>query len=117
MNSTPTILTLGHSRHPLERFIGLLEGAGATSVADVRSAPVSRFSPHFNKAALASSLAARDIDYMFLGKELGGRPELPAMYTHGVADYAKMAASPEFQHGIARLMDEAERGGVRGDVL
>jgi uncharacterized protein (DUF488 family) len=87
------ILTIGHSRHSLERFIASLEGAGATAVADVRSAPVSRFSPHFNKAALAASLAARSIDYIFLGKELGGRPARPELYSEGVADYGKMAAS------------------------
>ena len=107
-----SILTIGHSRHSLERFVALLEGAGATAVADVRSAPVSRFSPHFNKAALAASLGARDIDYVFLGKELGGRPEQKAMYTQGVADYEKMAASPDFHAGIARLTEEAERSRV-----
>jgi uncharacterized protein (DUF488 family) len=108
MSATP-ILTIGHSRHSLERFIALLEGAGATAVADVRSAPVSRFSPHFNKATLAAALAARRIDYIFLGKELGGRPEQPAMYTQGVADYEKMAATPTFQAGIARLMEAADQ--------
>ncbi len=108
MSFASTILTIGHSRHTLERFVSLLEGAGATAVADVRSAPVSRFSPHFNKAALAASLAARTIDYIFLGQELGGRPEQPALYTHGVADYEKMAATPNFHVGIARLMEAAE---------
>ena len=109
MNRSPAILTIGHSRHPLARFIGLLEGAGATAVADVRSAPVSRFSPHFNKAALAAALAARRIDYIFLGNKLGGRPGQPAMYTKGVADYGKMAASNEFRAGIALLTEAAGR--------
>jgi len=108
MDSVPTILTIGHSRHPLPRFIALLEGAGATAVADIRSAPVSRFSPHFNRSALAASLGARNIFYVFLGKELGGRPAQPAMYTEGVADYEKMAASPDFHAGLARLMEAAE---------
>jgi uncharacterized protein (DUF488 family) len=106
------ILTIGHSRHSLERFIALLEGAGATAVADVRSAPVSRFSPHFNKTALAAALTARSIDYIFLGQELGGRPEQKAMYTQGVADYEKMATTPNFQAGIARLMEAAEQNRV-----
>ena len=108
MDSIPAILTIGHSRHPLERFIALLEGAGATAIADIRSAPVSRFSSHFNKSALAASLGARNIFYVFLGKELGGRPEQPAMYTEDVADYEKMAASPDFHAGLARLMEAAE---------
>jgi uncharacterized protein (DUF488 family) len=106
------ILTIGHSRHALDRFIGLLEDAGATAVADVRSAPMSRFSPQFNKTALAASLAARDIAYIFLGKELGGRPDNTEMYTGGVADYEKMAASPAFHSGIDQLVAETERARV-----
>jgi uncharacterized protein (DUF488 family) len=70
---------------------------------------MSRFSPHFNKAAFAASLAARDVAYLFLGQALGGRPENPEMYTEGRADYAKMAASPEFREGLARLVEEAGR--------
>ncbi|HEX2448706.1 MAG TPA: DUF488 domain-containing protein [Methyloceanibacter sp.] len=106
------ILTIGHSRHSLGRFIELLEEAGATAVADVRSAPMSRFSPHFNKNALAVLLAEREIAYLFLGKELGGRPERPEMYTDGVADYEKMAASPKFQAGIARLIEAAQQNRI-----
>jgi uncharacterized protein (DUF488 family) len=109
LNGIATVLTIGHSRHPLERFIGLLESAGATAVADVRSAPVSRFSPQFNRAALAASLAERNIAYIFLGSELGGRPARPELFSEGVADYEKMAASEEFRAGIARLTAAAAR--------
>ena len=63
------ILTLGHSNHPLERFLGLLAEHGVTAVADVRSAPYSRFCPHFNRRALSSALEARGIQYLFLGRE------------------------------------------------
>ena len=42
------ILTIGHSNHTLERFLGLLARHRVTAVADVRSAPYSRFRPHFN---------------------------------------------------------------------
>jgi uncharacterized protein (DUF488 family) len=109
MDSTQIIFTIGHSRHPLERFIALLAAAQVTAVADMRSAPASRFSPQFNKNALAASLATHGIDYVFLGKELGGRPERPDMYTDGRADYGKMAASPEFRAGLAHLIEMAER--------
>jgi uncharacterized protein (DUF488 family) len=109
MDSAPSILTIGHSRHPIERFLSLLDAAQVTAIADVRSAPVSRFSPHFNKAALAAALAARGIAYAFLGKELGGRPDRTELYTEGVADYEKMAAALEFRAGMARLTQEAEQ--------
>jgi uncharacterized protein (DUF488 family) len=109
MGSKPTILTIGHSRHSLERFIELLEAAQVTAVADVRSAPASRFSPQFNKTALAASLEPRGIDYAFLGKELGGRPERDDLYTEGVANYEKMAAAPELRAGVAKLIELAEQ--------
>jgi uncharacterized protein (DUF488 family) len=103
------ILTIGHSRHSLERFLSLLERAQVTAVVDVRSAPVSRFSPHFNRNALAASLAGQRIDYAFLGRALGGRPAGEEMYTQGRADYEKMAASPGFRAGLAQLIGSAER--------
>ena len=112
MRSTPTILTIGHSRHTLERFLALLEAGQVTAVADVRSAPASRFSPQFNKNALAASLAAQNIGYVFLGKELGGRPEQAELYTQERADYEKMAASPDFRVGLVQLMEAAEQNRV-----
>ena len=108
MARTHPILTIGHSRHPLARFMSLLATAQVSVVADVRSAPVSRFSPHFNKNALAASLGGQGIDYVFLGQPLGGRPERPEMYTQGRVDYEKMAASPEFRAGLAQLIETAE---------
>jgi uncharacterized protein (DUF488 family) len=107
--SSPTIITIGHSRHPLERFLALLRQAQVQCVADVRSTPMSRFSPHFNKKALAASLEGQGIAYLFLGKELGGRPERPELYRDGVADYEKMATSAEFGAGLERLADAAKR--------
>jgi uncharacterized protein (DUF488 family) len=99
MTPTRPILTIGHSRHSWERFAKLLAGAGVETLADVRSAPRSRFSPHFNKDALAAALMARNVAYIFLGRELGGRPQDPEMYSSGVADYEKIAASPDFGAG------------------
>ncbi|MGD9501597.1 MAG: DUF488 family protein, partial [Methyloceanibacter sp.] len=49
MTPARPILTIGHSRHSWERFAALLEGAGVEIIADIRTAPRSRFSPHFNK--------------------------------------------------------------------
>src|SRR5262249_16204386 len=103
------ILTIGHSRHSWEQFTALLDGAGVEAIADIRSAPRSRFSPQFNKDAMAAALAARGIEYMFLGRGLGGRPQSQELYHDGVADYDKMAASPEFRLGLERLMEAAAR--------
>ena len=54
--TNPRIFTIGHSNHSLERFLALLSKHQVTAVADVRSAPYSRFRPHFNRDALAAAL-------------------------------------------------------------
>ena len=107
MTPTRPILTIGHSRHSWERFATLLAGAGVETLADVRSAPRSRFSPHFNKDVLAAALMARNVAYIFLGRELGGRPQDPEMYSSDVADYEKIAASPDFRRGLSQLKEAA----------
>ena len=50
------VLTVGHSTHPLAIFLALLQRHGVTAVADVRSAPYSRFNPQFNRETLAEGL-------------------------------------------------------------
>jgi len=100
----PPILTIGHSNHSFDRFLELLRGAGVEAVADVRTRPVSRFCPQYNKAALEEALRAAGISYVFLGKELGGRPSDPALYRDAVADFERMAESAAFADGLEQLM-------------
>ena len=68
------ILTIGHSTHPIEKVLDLLRLHAVTAVADVRSVPASRFTPHFNRDALKRSLADAGIKYVFLGQSLGRAP-------------------------------------------
>ncbi len=98
------ILTVGHSNHPIERFIGLLQPHGVTALADVRSTPYSRFNPQFRREKLQAALAAGGIQYVFLGAELGARSEDPAVYdTDGRVSYALLAKTDLFRRGIDRL--------------
>jgi uncharacterized protein (DUF488 family) len=102
------IYTLGHSRHAAERFLDLLEAQEISRLVDVRSHPVSRWAPHFAKAVLARLLAAQAIDYVYLGRELGGRPEDPAFYqADGSLDLERRSEAADFQAGIARLVELA----------
>ena len=66
------LFSIGHSNHSIEHFVSLLQGAGVTLLADVRSYPKSRYAPQFNREALEQSLPASGIGYLWLGKELGG---------------------------------------------
>ena len=98
------IYTVGHSNHPIERFIGLLQLHGITALADVRSTPYSRFNPQFRREKLQAALAVEGIHYVFLGAELGARSEDPAVYgADGRVSYALLAKTDLFRRGIARL--------------
>ena len=105
--SGSTVLTIGHSTHPVEAFIDLLERHGVTALADVRAAPYSRFNPQFNRETLAGSLDSRGIAYVFLGRELGGRSEDPAYYDDGRISYERLGRIPSFQNGIDRVTQGA----------
>lgn len=99
------IFTIGHCNHSLEEFIGLLQQHGITALADVRSHPHSRHYPQFNKSELEKSLINAGIRYVFLGAELGARPNNQDCYDPtGKVLYDRIAATPEFAQGIQRLL-------------
>ena len=97
------LLTIGHSNLAADPFMGLLANAGVTAIADVRSVPFSRRYPWFSAKTLAARLQGAGIDYLLLGEILGGRPRDPGLYRHGVADYEKMAATPQFKAGLDQV--------------
>ncbi|MBD1814520.1 DUF488 domain-containing protein [Microcoleus vaginatus DQ-U2] len=102
------LFTIGHSNLSIEAFVLLLQQHGITAVADVRSHPFSRYLPHFNKSDITASLSSAGIQYVFLGKELGARPEDLSCYdTSGKALYDRIAATPLFSQGIQRLLKGA----------
>ena len=104
----PRVLTVGHSNHPLETFVALLRQHGVTTLADVRSAPYSRFNPHFNRKSLDAALQAHGVAYLFLGQALGGRPEDPSCYEKGRVRYDRLARTPLYREGIERVIETAE---------
>src|SRR5215471_860814 len=103
------VFTIGHSTHLWERFIALLRSANITAIADVRTSPYSRHYPHFNRDDLREELRLDGISYVFLGKELGGRPSEHRFYCDGVADYEKMAQTAEFSKGLDRIIEGAKK--------
>jgi uncharacterized protein (DUF488 family) len=103
------VLTIGHSNHLLERLIELLHQQGVSAVADVRSYPASRQNPQFDRDQLRQALRKAKIAYVFLGKELGGRPNDPSCYERGRVQYARVAKTPVFREGLRRVMRGANR--------
>lgn len=99
------VFSIGHSNHPLDVFLKLLAAIGIDTLADVRSAPYSRFNPHFNRKALSAALEARSIRYLYFGRELGGRPDDPTCFEDGRVSYERVARTARFADGLERLID------------
>ena len=107
-----TIWTIGHSTHPINEFINLLQVFKIEQLADIRLLPGSNRYPQFNKEALEASLHRNNIRYCHL-KELGGRrkPHKDSKNTawrvaafKGYADYME---TTEFAKAIAVLEETA----------
>ena len=77
-------------------------------IADVRSSPYSKYSPHFNKDLLDSALRNANIDYVFLGRELGAQRSEDGCYIDGQAKYDRIAHLSTFRHGLERVLQGAE---------
>ncbi len=114
------IYTIGHSNLSFDAFVALLtdQDAPISTVVDVRSAPYSRFAPHFNRPSLDAGLRERGIDYRFAGDDLGGRPTDPTCYFNGqvpdgkadylhLVNYPEVSRRPWFGTGLDRLLEIA----------
>jgi uncharacterized protein (DUF488 family) len=95
--------TVGHSNHPIGRFIELIGTAGIELIVDVRSVPFSRFAPQFNRETLEKSLASAHIGYCYLGDLLGGRPGGTAKGPP--RSWEEASASASFREGLRRLWE------------
>jgi uncharacterized protein (DUF488 family) len=109
MPGKPTVFTIGHSNHPIGRFLELLRGAAITAIGDVRSVPYSRRWPQFSRPALERALDAAGVAYVFLGAELGGKRDDPAVMREGRVDFDRVAATEGFRAGL----DRVEAGAIR----
>jgi len=105
------LFTLGHSVMQSSAFLQILLRLGIDIVIDVRSKPQSFRFPHFDQLELEKALDTAGIQYLFLGEELGGRPQDPKAYrSDGIVDYRTWRKSRPFQYGIERVLRElAER--------
>jgi uncharacterized protein (DUF488 family) len=104
-----TFFTIGHSSHTAQHFIELLQQHRIEVLVDARSAPYSRYSPHFDREALRDAATTAGMKYLYLGDVVGGRPKDEAHYDeHGRARYAAMGRDEEFLGGIARLEHGAD---------
>src|SRR5262249_54449707 len=111
----PVVLTIGHSNHPLERFLALLARPGVEALADIRRFPGSRKHPHFHRDNLPVVLPESGVEYHWL-EALGGRrpkqrdesPNL-GLENQGFRNYADYMLTDEFREGVEKLLEAAQR--------
>ncbi len=108
-----TIYTIGHSTHPIDEFLQILQGYEIKLLADVRTMPGSRHNPQYNQPELERYLREHGLDYVHL-KELGGLRRASKSSINlgwknasfrGYADYMQ---TDEFRRAIERLIKLAE---------
>ena len=92
------IKTIGHSNHPIERFVDLLKAGGVKLLVDVRSMPYSRRFPQFGRERLAKALDEAGIDYVWEGEALGGMPGQGGGYN-------ELATRPSFKKALDRVIE------------
>jgi uncharacterized protein (DUF488 family) len=110
--SAVPIYTIGYGARSPAEFLDLLKAHGIAYLLDVRSTPYSRFKPEFSKDALAQALQEHGVRYLYLGNQLGGRPDEPSCYVDGRVDYAAVKRLPAYREGMNRL-ERAYRQGRR----
>lgn len=111
---SPLVMTIGHSTHTLEEFIGLLQAHGATRVVDVRTVPRSWHNPQFNKASLHQELKKVGLGYVHL-PGLGGlrhaKRDSPNVGWRNASfrGYADYMQTPEFAQSLDALVQLADQ--------
>ncbi len=108
-----TVYSIGHSNQSGKTFLELLHAHGVQILIDVRSSPYSKYVPHFNSSTIAAIVQRYRIKYLFMGEELGGRPDGDEFYDpeHHVL-YDRVAVSSVFLDGISRLKELARTSRV-----
>ena len=107
--SFSTCYTIGHSNHPIEKFLELLEKYKINVVVDARSVPYSKYAPQFNKKNINQELKNSGIDYIFMGDLIGAKIEDSQYLKDGKVDLEKLRSKPSFKSGIKRLIEGIEK--------
>ena len=110
-----TLYTVGHSTRSFDELVEALRAHSIATLVDIRSFPMSRRLPHFNRDSLETALPQAAIRYVWI-KELGGRrrkmredsPNV-ALRSPSFRNYADYMLTEEFQRGIAQLIQLGEQ--------
>ncbi len=105
-----TVYTIGHSTRTLDELVAALKAYGIRTLVDIRSFPMSRRMPHFNRESLEVELPKHGIAYVWM-KELGGRRKKirndspnTRLRNESFRNYADYMLTDEFARGVERLL-------------
>lgn len=112
--SSPIVLTIGHSTRTLDEFIRLLQAHDVSCVVDVRSVPRSRHNPQFNKDSLPRALKKAGLRYVHLlglgGLRRAKRDSVNVGWRNasfrGFADYMQTSDFEQSLEELIRLANE-----------
>ncbi len=100
----PKVFTIGHSNHLFSTFLELIHNQGINMVVDVTTSPYSKHSPHFNKKPLQKALEESKIQYVYLGKKIGGKPRDKKFYHGDKLIYHRLEKDQKYQEGLDELI-------------
>jgi uncharacterized protein (DUF488 family) len=103
------IYTVGYSAFEMNEFISTLKRYNITAVSDVRSLPYSKFKPDYNREYLSKKLKENDIQYVFLGNNLGARFEDKTVYINGTVNFELVSQLDCFKNGVQRLIEGSKK--------
>lgn len=90
--------TIGHSIHPLNKFLNFLASCNVNCIADARSNPYLKYASQYNREFLQPKLQEKGIRYLFMGDSLGAKYD---------------ACKTEiYQAGTQRVIEEIKNGAV-----
>jgi uncharacterized protein (DUF488 family) len=110
--SRNTVWTIGHSTHPIDEFVGILQAHGIRTLVDVRTIPRSRHNPQFNADELSVSLPGHGMNYRRM-EALGGLRHAHKESVNGAwknasfRGYADYMQTDAFAAGLADLTELA----------
>lgn len=109
------LFTIGHSTRSLDELVAALRAHEVERLVDIRSFPMSRKWPQFNRDNLERELPNNGIEYVWM-KALGGRRKKirqdspnTALRSDSFRNYADYMLTPEFRAAVAELVRLSEQ--------
>jgi len=93
--TTYDLYSVGHGNKGINDFIADLKKLKLQVVVDIRTTPYSSNFPDYNQEKLMEKLKENNIEYIFFGDKLGGRPQ------EGFSNFVK---TRDFKKHIAQLL-------------